>query len=290
MVQGHSETNWQTNWVKPSFLPNRQSITPAEIGDALCKIIMSKGNVLEDANYNKILPNSLVVELSQDNFQKHYEPLKQSLIQQWREKLVEHLMTTNSRLGRKEYRFGGQLHIELHPAVDIIDNRARVLCRVEPNVDPEVQKLLSQKMQGKETGYLELVNGDRRWPLFPGDNTIGRDASCDIFLDVPVIQAKRLVSGQHARIYVDRGQHILYDGSLLGKPSANGTFVNSTYPRLWFASPKWRYHHSWGFTSSTSDYGYPWCRRPSFPTQNRQYLTLWIGTRSYLRPAGLSSP
>jgi pSer/pThr/pTyr-binding forkhead associated (FHA) protein len=71
------------------------------------------------------------------------------------------------------------------------------------------------------------VNGDRRWPLFPGDNTIGRDASSDVFLDIPVIQAKRLVSGQHARIYVDRDQHILYDGSLTGKPSANGTYVNS---------------------------------------------------------------
>jgi hypothetical protein len=228
MVQGHSETNWQTNWVKPSFLSNKQSISPAEIGDALCKIIMSKGNVLEDANYNKILPNSFVIELSQDNFQKHYEPLKQSLIQQWRERLVEYLMTTNSRLGRKEYRFGGQLYIELHPASDITNSQARVLCRVEPNVDPEGQQPSPQtKLPGSETGYLQLVNGDRRWSLFSGDNTIGRDANCDIFLDVPVIQQKRLVSGQHARIYVDRGHHILYDGSLLGKPSANGTFVNS---------------------------------------------------------------
>lgn len=228
MVKGHSEINWQTSWVKPGFLSNKQSISPAEISDGLCKIMMAKGNVLEDANYNKILPNSFVVELSQDNFQKHYEPLRQSLIHQWREKLVEHLMTTNSRLGRKEYSFAGQLHIELRPAADIMDNRARVLCRVEPNVDPEGQKPSSQiKVQGKETAYLELVNGDRRWPLFPGDNTIGRDASCDIFLDVPVIQTKRLVSGQHARIYVDRDQHILYDGSVLGKPSANGTYVNS---------------------------------------------------------------
>lgn len=230
MVQGHSETEWHTNWVKPGLLSNKQSITPAEIGDGLCKIVMAKGNVLEDANYNKILPNHFVVELRQDNFQKHYEPLRQSLIQQWREKLVEHLMTTNSRLGRKEYRFAGQLHVELRPAADIMDNRARVLSRVEPNIDPEPggQKPSSQtKIQGQETGYLELVNGDRRWSLFPGDNTIGRDASCDIFLDLPVIQTKRLVSGQHARIYVDRGQHILYDGSLLGKPSANGTFVNS---------------------------------------------------------------
>jgi hypothetical protein len=227
MVRGHSETNWKTNWVKPGFLSNKQTISPAEIGDGLCKIVMAKGNVLEDANYNKILPNSFVVELSQDTFQKHYEPLRQSLVQQWREKLVDYLMTTNSRLGRKEYRFGGQLHIELRPADDIIDNRARVLCRVEPNVEIEGPKSLETRIQGKETAYLELVNGDRRWPLFPGNNTIGRDASCDIFLDVPVIQAKRLVSGQHARIYVDRDQHILYDGSLLGKPSANGTYVNS---------------------------------------------------------------
>jgi hypothetical protein len=228
MVQGHSETHWQTNWVKPGFLLNRQSIGPAEIGDGLCKIIMAKGNVLEDANYNKILPNRFVVELSQDNFEKRYEPIRQNLIQQWREKLVDYLMTTNSRLGRKEYRFGGQVQIELRPAADITDNQARVLSKVEPNVEPEAQQQPSQtKVQGKETGYLELVNGDRSWPLFPGDNTIGRDVSCDIFLDVPLIQQKRLVSGQHARIYVDRGQHILYDGSLMGKPSANGTFVNS---------------------------------------------------------------
>jgi hypothetical protein len=228
MVPGRSETHWQTNWVKPSFLSNKGAISPAEIGEGLCKIIMTKGNILEDANYNKILPNRFVVELSQDVFRKHYEPLEQSLIQQWREKLVEHLMTTNSRLGRKEYRFGGQLHIALRPAADIVDNRACVLSRVEPHVDLEGQKPSSHtRMQGEETGYLESVNGDRRWPLFPGDNTIGRDASSDVFLDIPVIQAKRLVSGQHARIYVDRDQHILYDGSLTGKPSANGTYVNS---------------------------------------------------------------
>jgi hypothetical protein len=150
MVSGHSETNWQTDWVKPGFLSNKGSISPAEIGEGLSKIIMAKGNVLEDANYNKILPNRFVVELSQDVFRKHYEPLEQSLIQQWREKLVEHLMTTNSRLGRKEYRFAGQLHIELRPAPDILDNHARVLSKVEPNVDPEGQKPSSHVPEFKE--------------------------------------------------------------------------------------------------------------------------------------------
>lgn len=74
--------------------------------------------------------------------------------------------------------------------------------------------------------YLELIPTGQRWSLYPGTNTIGRSESCQVFLDQPVVQEKRLVSGQHAYIIMDRGGCMLYDGSPDGRPSANGTYVN----------------------------------------------------------------
>lgn len=228
MGQENPGPRWQMNWLKPGLLWNKQPIKPAEIGDGLCKIMMTPKNMLEDANYNKILPNHYVIELSQENYSLRYEPLRTSLIQQWHDRLVEHLMTANSRLGRKEYRFGGQVQIELRAASDVKEQHARVLCRVEPTAGDAVGRAAPRgKDRGKETAFLEMLSGSRRWPLYPGDNTIGRDASCDIFLDSPLIQEKRLVSGQHAVIRVAGTECFLYDGALSGKPSSNGTFVNS---------------------------------------------------------------
>ena len=74
---------------------------------------------------------------------------------------------------------------------------------------------------------LEWLDGQRRWPLYPGHNVIGRDQACDVFLDLPAIQEKPLVSGRHATIHAEGGQCLLYDGSPAGKPSANGTYLNS---------------------------------------------------------------
>ena len=64
------------------------------------------------------------------------------------------------------------------------------------------------------------------WALYPGVNTMGRSESCQVYLDMPQVQEKRLVSGQHAYIVMENGACILFDGSPDGKPSANGTYVN----------------------------------------------------------------
>jgi len=228
MVPENLGPNWRINWLKPHLPWNKQAILPAEIADGLCRVMLARENVLEDANYTKIVYNHYVVELSPENYLHHYQPLGDSLLQQWREKLVDCLMTANSRQGRREYRFGGQLRIELHYAPDVIDSQARVLCRVDTTLDPGGGAAPVQpKDRGEEVAYLEWINGDRRWPLFPGDNSIGRDAACDICLDLPLVQEKPLVSAQHAMIHVERGQCFLFDGSLTGKPSANGTYLNS---------------------------------------------------------------
>jgi hypothetical protein len=227
MGQLNPESAWQINWLKPHLQWGKSPIRPAEIGDGLCKVMMARENVLEDANYFKVLPNHFVVELSPENYTHHFEPLGASLLKQWRERLVEHLMKTNDRLGRKEYRLVGQLQIDLRPAPAVKHNHARVLCRVEPDFDT-LDRPPDLRPAGREpAGYLQMISEDRHWPLFPGDNTIGRSDACDIVLNMPQIQEKRLVSSRHATLRVEGGQVFLYDGALSGKPSANGTYVNS---------------------------------------------------------------
>jgi pSer/pThr/pTyr-binding forkhead associated (FHA) protein len=141
---------------------------------------------------------------------------------------VEHLTTTNSRLGRKEYRLAGPVQVELRYAPDVADSQARILSRVEHEPD-SVEGSVPRVTQDseKEYAFLELLNGQQRWLLYPGDNTIGRDESCDVYLDAPAIQEKRLVSAQHATIRITEGHSLLLDGSPSGKPSANGTYVNA---------------------------------------------------------------
>jgi hypothetical protein len=227
MGQMYPESPWQINWLRPRLQWNKAPIRPAEIGDGLCKLMMARGNVLEDANYNKVLPNHFVVELSPENYAHHYEPLGSSLIQQWRDRIVDHLTTTNNRLGRKEYRMVGQVVIDLRPVPAVKDSHARVLCRVEPDFDTMDRPVDLHPVQREATAYLEMISDNRRWPLFPGDNTIGRSDTCDIYLDMPLIQEKRLISSHHATFRIEAGQAYLYDGSSSGKPSANGTYVNA---------------------------------------------------------------
>jgi hypothetical protein len=227
MGQMHPESPWQLSWIKPRLQWNTGAIRPAEIGDGLCRLITARENVLEDANYNKVLPNHFVIELNPTNYAQYYEPLANDLIQQWRDRLVEHVKTTNERLGRKEYRLVGQVHIDLLGAPDIKSSQARVLTRIVPDFDTMDHPNQLRPPDNAVIAYLDLLSEDRRWPLFPGDNTIGRSKSCSICLDLPLIQEKRLVSSQHATLRVESGQYILYDGAPGGKPSANGTYVNS---------------------------------------------------------------
>ncbi len=228
MLPHETETRWHTNWLGPRFPWAKQVIRPAEVSDGLCKIITARENILEDANYNKIIPNHFIIELPAQNHLRYFQPLEKSLVQQWCDRLLAHIMTANSRLGRREYQLGGRLHIEIRRAPDLKDYQARILSRVELEPDFTGDKVsLGTKGQRKEIAYLELINGDRRWPLFPGTNTIGRDQSCDIYLDLPLIQEKRLISAEHAVIRIENEQSLLLDGGPAGKPSANGTYINS---------------------------------------------------------------
>ena len=141
---------------------------------------------------------------------------------------MAHLLTANDRVGRKEYRFGGPLLVELRSATDLKDSQARILCRIAPDFEVYDGSISSKTEDPQvEEAYLELVDGDRRWYLHPGENTIGRDEICEIFLDLPQIQEMRLISAQQAVIRFVNGRYYLYDGSPSGKPSANGTFLNS---------------------------------------------------------------
>jgi hypothetical protein len=222
MDQEKPSSGWKTNWLKSSFTLRKRAIRPAEIAGGLCKIMLSSENLLEDAHYNKIVPNHFVVELSTQNYTFFYEPITTALVQQWRDQLVEHLMTANSRQGRKEYRLGGQLRIEIRPAQDLNDQQACIFSRLAS----EQEFVYELETQEQPAAYLEALHEDRRWSLYPGDNTIGRDRLCNIFLDLPAIQEKRLVSAEHARISIEGDQCVLYDGSRAGKPSANGTYLN----------------------------------------------------------------
>jgi hypothetical protein len=225
----NSERQWKKNLIIPRLPWSRKTVRPAEIGYALSRVMMNRENLLEDANYNKIVPNYYVVELSSDNYFRNFKPIEDRLILQWRDKLVNGLTTANSRLGRKEYRFGGLLKIELRVAQELAEGEARILSQITQDFESptEVSILDVSDARGIEVGYLGLLNGERRWRVYQGEMTIGRDESSDIYLDIPIIQEKRLVSGLHAFIRCHGSQCILIDGSPSGKPSANGTYVNS---------------------------------------------------------------
>jgi DNA-binding winged helix-turn-helix (wHTH) protein len=60
-----------------------------------------------------------------------------------------------------------------------------------------------------------LVAEDRRYALAPGETTIGRDPSCDVWLDVPG------VSRRHARIHASAAGEV----TLQDTESTNGTYL-----------------------------------------------------------------
>ena len=168
------------------------------------------------------------------------------MIEQWREQLLDDLITANSRQGRKEFRLGGRLQIDVRPSPSLKDTEARILGRIEsdqplespppykPSVyspDPKAgvgsdAETPAGPLSSGQSMYLELIPTGQRWAIYPGINTIGRKESNQIYLDLPEVQQRRLVSGQHAYILMDQGDCFLYDGAPDGRPSANGTYVN----------------------------------------------------------------
>jgi hypothetical protein len=227
MGQTTPESPWKINWIKPRLQWIKSAIRPAEISAGLCRVMLARQNVLEDANYHKVLPNHFVVELDPEIYQRHFEPMVSSLVKQWRERLVQNVKTTNNRLGRKEYRLLGQVQIDLRPVPGMKNSQARVLSRIAPDFDTMDQPVRQSGQLEDAPAYLEMLNADRRWALRAGDNTIGRSERCHVHLDLPLIKEKRLISSQHATLRIENGQCYLFDGDPNQKPSANGTFVNA---------------------------------------------------------------
>jgi hypothetical protein len=302
MAVNPSEEKWQVRIYRPGIpgldripdlvgLPDLKklpflgrSLLPAEAGEGLREAMLARNNQLEDVNYTRVVPNRFIVEVSPSNFSQHYGPIAGQVIKQWSDRLLEALMTANSRQGRRAFRFGGRLRIEIRPAGNLHENEARILSRIEPDLPPPQvstppgarprpqapltstgarQRAAQQPFPPRRGGtvdvqrnnpssspatipgpppreradagarpghaasaYLELVPTGQRWALYPGVNTIGRSETCQIYLNILIVQERRLVSGQHAYIVMENGVCTLYDGSPNGRPSSNGTYVN----------------------------------------------------------------
>jgi hypothetical protein len=212
---------WRSRLLDRRLPWNAGPIRPAEIGDGLCEAALARENLLEDAEYRKVSPNWFVVEVSQENYQLNYLPLQGQILGQWKDMLLNCLLTANDRQGRNEFRFAGAVMVEIRPADGLKPSQARILCSIQAG-----ESARSRVAGAMLSGCLQSANGSKVWPLRPGVVTMGRDGACDIYLDSPDVQRKKLVSGRHAYIYCQKGSYRLFDGSPDGRPSRNGTFVN----------------------------------------------------------------
>ena len=222
MTAGSSGDGWQVRLVNTRHGLLAQALRPAEVGALLCDVMLARDNWLEDAQYQKIVPNQFVVELSPENYTRNYAPLEKEVCEQWRERLLNNLTTANSRQGRLEYRFAGQVSVAVRRAADLERDALRIRSRLRPDAPDET-------VTGLLPACLELLSGGQSWDLRAGIVTLGREPGCDIFFDNPRVQELRLISGQHAYLHCLPGSYRLFDGTPQGLPSINGTFVNG-YP------------------------------------------------------------
>jgi hypothetical protein len=205
--------------IRQPFLSRRSGpVLPADVNRCLEKAMLARENVLEGADYAKIVPNDYLVELNEDNYRRNYEPIEQEVCVRWEARLLDVLNTTNSRWGHKAYRLGGRVRVRIDPVLDLAEGEVRVRCQVISDV--------GTMLAAPTRAYIELVPGGHEWLLREETVTIGRDESCAICLDMPAVQSARLVSSQHAHIAHREGNYIVFDGTPEGKPSTNGTFVN----------------------------------------------------------------
>jgi hypothetical protein len=217
---------------QPPFLHGKNPIRPADVNRYLQQALLNSDNHLEDVDYRKIVPNDYLVELNPENYERHYRPVARQVCDGWQLRLLQALETANGRMGRKEFRFAGPVRVQVRPAEGLAAGEVQIRCRVHTEPQPE------PGTDHDDPACLQLWQNGRVWPLSPGITTIGRDAACHIRLQDASIQAKRLVSGQHAYIVSDtrRGttgggvkyarEYYLFDGSPEGKASTNGVFVN----------------------------------------------------------------
>ena len=227
MTSRNPGSEWHAKLIKPRLPWSTHPPRAAEVGEALGDVMLSRKYSLEDAEYQKIVPNEFVFEIHAENYLRNYQPIEGRVLQQWQTKMLEQLATANSRQGRNLYQLSAPLRLEIRPAADLKPTQARILCRVRRPGSVAT----SDSEQGKpiittSIACLETLSGRRRWLLRSNTATIGRDMRCDIYLDMPDVQDRRLISSEHAHLRFERGRYTIYDGSPDGKPSVNGTFVN----------------------------------------------------------------
>jgi hypothetical protein len=225
-----SRDPWHVKVISPRLPWGAHSPRAAEVGEALSDMMLSGEYALEDAEYQKIVPNEFVVELHEANYLRNFQPIEERLLKQWRAKMLEQLTTANSRLGRSLYQLGAPLRLEIRSATNLKPNQLRILCRVQPpyaasaSADESIRSITQPSRSVKPC--LEMLSDGLQWPLNSVTITIGRDESCDIHLSMTDVREKRLVSKQHAHLRFEQGGYVIYDGSPDGKASVNGTFVN----------------------------------------------------------------
>lgn len=219
MITPNDGAGWQVKLIEPRLPWGNRPARPAELAENLSTIMLASENLLEDAEYNKIIPNQYVVEINRNHHARYFQPIEKEVLQQWQSRMLERINTANSRQGRNEYRLAGPLHIEIRPVDDLSPVQVRVLYRIQAD----------ERRPGSEDALpacIKLLPSGRTWPLRPGITTIGRAKDCVIALDMPVVRAKRLISSRHAYLVYEEGRYRIFDGSPDGKPSLNGTFVD----------------------------------------------------------------
>lgn len=202
----------------PSILHGRKPVQPADVSRYLERAMLDRSNMLEDVDYGKIVPNDYVVTLNSENYQRLYRPIEHQVTAQWQERLLEMLDTANGRMGGKEYKFAGPVHVSVRPQDDLSPGEVRIQSRINPAT--------GSAGRGQPDPCLELQPNGPRWPAREGVLTIGRNRQNDIYLDDPIVQSKRLISSRHAYLVVEGDQVTIFDGAPSGKPSTNGTYVN----------------------------------------------------------------
>ena len=222
---------WYVKVISPRLPWGASHPRAAEVGEALSVVFLSREFALEDAEYNKIVPNEFVIELHEVNYLRNYQPIEERVLKQWRIMMLDQLATTNSRQGRSIYQLSAPLRLEIQPVNDLKPTEVRILCRVQsPQANStstaEPGKPLPRTSLAAIPPCLEMLSGGQRWLIRSEIVTIGRDERCNIHLDLPHVQDKRLISGEHAYLHLKQGRYFIYDGSPDGKPSVNGTFVN----------------------------------------------------------------
>lgn len=221
---------WHVRVFTPRLPWDVHSPRAAEVGEALTTMMLSGEYALEDAEYQKVVPNEYVIELDEANYRRNFQPIEERLLQQWRSRMLDQLATANSRLGRPQYQLGATLQLGIRPVSDLKPTQLRIRCRVQSAAVAATGASQPVQIRTQPTRSpmpcLEMLSGGSRWPLRQEIITIGRDKSCDIRLDMPDVREKRLVSGKHAHLRFEGGHYVLYDGSPDGRPSVNGTFVD----------------------------------------------------------------